>query len=75
MHPNLLITDQYLLMTKRNKKIDKLYYQRMQESDPQVKEPVVSNKVLNSKLTSNSQISYETEEHDIYDSQDPPNHL
>jgi hypothetical protein len=35
----------------------------------------MSNKVLNSKLTSNSQISYETEEHDIYDSQDPPNHL
>ena len=71
MHPNLLITDQYLLMTKRNKKIDKLYYQRMQESDPQVKEPVVSNKVLNSKLTSNGKLLGAVQS----SKQDPPNHL
>ncbi|CAD8076495.1 unnamed protein product [Paramecium primaurelia] len=75
LHPYLLVVESHTLMTKRNKKIDKLYYQRMQESENpnQSQNHVVVNNVLNSKLSSKSQISYETEEHDIYSSQDQPN--
>ncbi|CAD8109789.1 unnamed protein product [Paramecium sonneborni] len=73
-HPYLLVVDQHQLMIKRNKRIDKLYYQRVQQTDHTNKShnPIVINNVLNSKLSSNSQISYETEEHDIYSSQDQP---
>ncbi|CAK89931.1 unnamed protein product (macronuclear) [Paramecium tetraurelia] len=77
VHPYLLIVDQHQLMAKRNKRIDKLYYQRVQQSQHSNKSnnQIVINNVLNSKLSSNSQISYETEEHDIYSSQDKPNKL
>ncbi|CAK94172.1 unnamed protein product (macronuclear) [Paramecium tetraurelia] len=73
-HPYLLVVESHTLMAKRNKKIDKLYYQRMQESENSNKSqnPVVVNNVLNSKLSSKSQISYETVEHDIYSSEDQP---
>ncbi|CAD8110136.1 unnamed protein product [Paramecium sonneborni] len=73
-HPYLLIVESHGLMSKRNKKIDKLYYQRMQENENSIKsqKSVVINNVLNSKLSSKSQISFETEEHDIYCSQDQP---
>ncbi|CAD8105274.1 unnamed protein product [Paramecium sonneborni] len=73
-HPYLLVVESHALMSKRNKKIDKLYYQRMQESENSNKSqnPIIINNVLNSKLSSKSQISYETEEHDIYCSQDQP---
>ncbi|CAD8169347.1 unnamed protein product [Paramecium octaurelia] len=77
VHPYLLIVDQHQLMIKRNKRIDKLYYQRVQQSQHSNKSnnQIVINNVLNSKLSSNSQISYETEQHDIYSSQDKPNKL
>ncbi|CAD8180697.1 unnamed protein product [Paramecium octaurelia] len=73
-HPYLLVVESHALMAKRNKKIDKLYYQRMRESENSNKSqnPVVVNNVLNSKLSSKSQISYETVEHDIYSSEDQP---
>ncbi|CAD8199193.1 unnamed protein product [Paramecium pentaurelia] len=74
VHPYLLVVESHTLMSKRNKKIDKLYYQRMQESvnSNKSQNPVVVNNVLNSKLSSKSQISYETIEHDIYSSEDQP---
>ncbi|CAD8193399.1 unnamed protein product [Paramecium pentaurelia] len=77
LHPYLLIVDQHQLMIKRNKRIDKLYYQRVQQSEHSNKSNnhIVINNVLNSKLSSKSQISYETEEHDIYSSQDKPKKL
>lgn len=60
-------------MDKRNHKIDKLFYQKLNHSNDSVNNhnQQVSKPVLNSKLTINSGVSYETEEHDIYDDGSP----
>ncbi|KAM3147219.1 hypothetical protein pb186bvf_000935 [Paramecium bursaria] len=76
IHPNLLITDVHQQMQKRNSKLDKLFYQRLQQSTNSEQRPLVSDKVLNSKLTIHSHISYSSEEHDIYGENDQiQNHI
>ncbi|CAK67231.1 unnamed protein product (macronuclear) [Paramecium tetraurelia] len=62
MHPNLCVTDAHKIMNKRNNRYDKLFYQKDREQSHQ---QGMSRQVLNSKSTDN--ISFETQEHDIYE--------